>query len=135
MKRVNRVFAVIIISIMVFTTACEKTETDGPVDDREKFIGTWDGQTDGTQGQRNFSLVITASNSAPDQILMQNFDGGTGTVVASVSGNLFSIPSQMVSGETIEGDGSYSNGSLTFTFTIDDGQSVEDRTGTANNKR
>jgi hypothetical protein len=134
MKRVNRILAVIVIGILVFTTACEKTEPDVNTNDRDKFIGTWDGQSDGPGGHRNFSLIISASSSAPDQIKMQNFDGGTGTVFATVSGDLFSIPSQLVSGETIKGDGSYSNSNLSFSFTIDDGQTVEDRTGTANNK-
>ncbi len=135
MKRFNRILTAVIFGIMIVVTGCEKTENDGPVDDRDKFIGTWDGESNGSGGQRYFNLIITASNSSPDEILMKNFDGGTGTVVAVVSGNLFSISSQLISGETIEGDGSFSDNALAFTFTIDDGQGVEDRTGTGKNKR
>jgi hypothetical protein len=134
MKKIEKVLAVVVIGLMILISGCEKTDEGVNTTDRDKFIGTWDGQSDGAGGHRNFSLVISASASAPDQIKMQGFDGGTGTIFANVSGNLFSIPSQTVSGETIKGDGSYSNASLTFTFSIDDGQTVENRTGSAANK-
>ena len=115
---------------------CEKTEPDVSTADRDKFIGTWDGQSDGSGGHRNFSLIISASSSAPDQIKMQNFDGGSGLVFATVSGSSFSIPSQTVTGETIQGSGNHSGTALSFTFSIDDNQggAIENRTGSANNK-
>jgi hypothetical protein len=134
MKKIEKILAVIVIGLMIFITGCEKTDEGVNTSDRDKFIGTWDAHSDGPGGHRNFSLVISASASAPEQIKLQGFDGGTGTIFADVSGNLFSIPSQIVSGETIKGDGSYSGGTLSFTFTVDDGQTVENRTGAANNK-
>ena len=134
MKTLNRILLATLFTALIFLTGCEKTEPDINSSARDKFIGTWDGQSSGTGGPRNFSLVITASASDPDQILLDNFDGGTGIVSAIVSGNSFSIPSQSVSGETIQGSGSYSSATLSFSFTIDDGQGVENRTGSANNK-
>jgi hypothetical protein len=132
MKKFKKVL-ILLIGVLVFATSCEKTD-EGPVDDRDKFIGTWNGQSDGPGGHRNFTLVITAGNSSEDQIKMQGFDGGSGAVFATVSGNLFSIPSQLISGETIQGDGNFSSDELNFSFTIDDGQSVENRTGKATGK-
>jgi hypothetical protein len=134
MKIFNRLSAILIVCVLIFITGCEKTEPDVTTTDRDKFIGTWDGQSDGPNGHRNFSLVIIASVSAPDQIKMENFDGGTGIVFANVSGNALSIPSQIVSSETIQGSGNLSGGTISFTFSIDDGQTIENRTATANNK-
>jgi hypothetical protein len=134
MKKIK--LSAITLTVLLFTiTGCEKTEEDPITDDRDKFIGTWDGQSNGPGGQRSFNLVITASNSAPDQILMDNFDGGSGIVYANVNGNSLAIPSQIVSGETIAGSGNFTGSTINFTFTIDDGQGVENRTAIASNKQ
>lgn len=117
-------------------TSCEK-EDEGDVsgNEREKFLGDWLGQSTGTvQGAINFNMTITASNSAPNQILLENFDGyGSGTFVpATVSGSDFSLLRTIVSGDTIEGTGRFnSNNTLSFSFTVRDGQTVDSRTGTA----
>lgn len=117
-------------------TACEKTD-DGDItgNDREKFLGAWLGQSNGNvQGTINFNMTITASNSAPDQILIENFDGyGSGTFIpATVAGSDFSLLRTIISGDTIEGSGRYSaNNTLSFSFTVRDGQTVESRSGTA----
>jgi hypothetical protein len=132
MKKIKKVLLVL-IGVLVFSTGCEKTD-EGPVDDRDKFIGTWNAHTDGSGGHRNFTLVISAGNSSEDQIKMQGFDGGTGVILANVSGNSISIPAQSISGETIQGEGNYANAELDFSFTIDDGQTVENRTGKATDK-
>ena len=131
----NIYFLIVVLSgISILIMSCEKSEPEVTSSDRDKYIGTWDGQSDGSGGHRNFPLIITISNSAPDQIKMENFDGGSGIVFATVSGNSISIPSQLVSGETILGTGSHLGNSLSFTFNVNDGQSSENRTGVANNK-
>ena len=133
MKNQKKIVAIIMIAFFSIFYGCEKTEPDVATTDRDKFIGTWIAQSLGAGGPRNFTLKITASNSAPDQVLMNNFDGGgTNTFVpANINGNTLSIIRTVVSGETIEGSGAYSGGNLSFTFTIDDGQTIENRTGTA----
>ena len=133
MMNQKKIVAIIMIAFFTALTGCEKTEPDLPTTDRDKFIGTWSAQSFGAGGPRTFTLTITASNSAPDQVLMNNFDGGgTNTFVpANINGNTLSIIRTVISGETIEGSGAYSGGNLSFTFTIDDGQTIENRTGTA----
>ncbi|MFZ7107716.1 MAG: hypothetical protein ACO1HD_13905, partial [Bacteroidota bacterium] len=117
-------------------SSCEKTD-DGDIsgNDREKFLGDWLGQSTGSvQGSINFNMTITASNSAPDQVLFENFDGyGSGTFIpATVSGSDFSFIRTIISGDTIEGSGRYnSNNTLSFSFTVRDGQTVDTRSGTA----
>ena len=129
-KKIAVIF--ILFAITVFT-GCEKTDTEVPTSDRDKFLGTWSAQSTGSGGTRNFQLTITASNSAPDQVIMQNFDfAGTNTYIpAVISGNSLTIIRTVVSNETYEGTGNYSSGNLNFNFTVDDGQTVESRTCTA----
>lgn len=116
--------------------SCESTDDATPDDSgRDKYLGTWNGETDGPiGGQINFTTEITASNTADDQIVMENFDGyGQSTyVVATVDGSTMTIPRNIIGSDTIQGSGSYrSNGTLSFTFTVRDGQNVDYRTGTA----
>ncbi|MBL7948693.1 MAG: hypothetical protein JNN19_06865, partial [Bacteroidia bacterium] len=64
----------------------------------------------------------------------ENFDGyGSGTFIpATVSGSDFSFIRTIISGDTIEGSGRYnSNNTLSFSFTVGDGQTVDTRSGTA----
>ena len=133
MKTQKKISTIFILSVLTFITGCEKSETDVPTTDRDKFIGTWLAQSVGSGGTRNFNLTIAASNSASDQVIMQNFDGGgTNTFIsATISGNSLSIIRTVVSNETIEGSGNYSGGNLSFNFTVYDGQTLENRTCTA----
>ena len=134
MKKNIYFLIVVLFGMSILIMSCEKSEPEVTSSDRDKYIGTWDGQSDGSGGHRNFPLIITISNSAPDQIKMENFDGGNGIVFATVSGNSLSIPSQVVSSETIQGTGNHLGVSLSFSFTVYDGQVSENRTGIANNK-
>ena len=134
MKKNIYFLIVVLFGISILIMSCEKSEPEVTTSDRDKYIGTWDGQSDGSGGHRNFPLIITISNSSPDQIKMENFDGGNGIVFATVSGNSLSIPSQVVSSETIQGTGNFSINAISFLFSVDDGQSVENRTGAAKGK-
>ena len=130
MKSIFKISALIMVATLLFITGCEKTEPEVTTADRDKFIGSWSGTSTGQGGPRSFNMTIRASNSAPDQVLMEEFDGlAAGTYVkASVSGNLITIISTSISGETYEGSGNLSGTTISFTFTIDDGQTVENRT-------
>lgn len=128
----NYLFA-FLICILCFTS-CEKN--DEPIatgSDREKFLGTWAGNSNGPGGFRVFNMTITASNSAPDQILLSNFDGvGVGNIIyATVSGNSLSLITTLVGQDRYDGTGALNNSTLSFSFTIDDGQTIESRTATA----
>jgi hypothetical protein len=136
MKNFKRVLILLALAGITVFTGCEKTEDDSDIStaDREKFLGQWNGVSSGSGGTRNFNMTITGSNSAPDQILMENFDlAGSGTYVrAIVSGNSLTILTTTISGETYDGTGVLSNDGkrLTFNFSIDDGQTLENRTAT-----
>ena len=131
--RASRYFFAVILCTLLFT-ACEKTEDTGPnTSDRDKFLGSWSGSSTGTGGTRNFNMTVTASNSASDQIILNNFDGvGTGNfIAANISGSSLSLVSTLVGSDRYDGTGSISGSTLSFTFTIDDGQTIENRSATA----
>ncbi|MFN8166651.1 MAG: hypothetical protein U0X76_10940 [Bacteroidia bacterium] len=126
--------AILLIALSVIVTSCEKTDPDQPNSaDRDKFIGTWYGNSTGTGGSRSFTLTITSGSSSADQILLKNFDaaGNTTTIYATVSGSSFSFSSQLIGSDTYQGNGSYSSGNLSFTFSVDDGQTIDNRSGSA----
>lgn len=119
---------------MLFISSCEKTNDELDTDNREKFLGIWRAVSTGPGGDVNFNMNITASNSDPSEILMENFDAlGNGTYVAgNISGNSISIPRNLVHSDTIIGEGRYlSDKTLSFTYEVRDGQTVENRSATA----
>ena len=74
-------------------------------------------------------MVINASNSAPEQIIIKGFDGGNtnSNLPASVSGNVVALVTTVISNETIAGNGNLTGDTLRFDFTLDDGQTIENR--------
>lgn len=127
---------IIILFLLCSTVfiSCQKNNDIGiATTDRDQFLGTWYGTTTGSGGQRSFTLTITASNSASDQILLRNFDGAGSTsyIAATVSGSSFTMTSTLIGIDRYDGTGSLSSGTMSFTFSIDDLQGIENRTGTA----
>lgn len=120
--------------LSLLLTACEKTDEDPVTADRDKYLGSWRGVSTGNGGTINFNMSVTASNSSPSQIIMENFDGyGSGVyVIAGISGNSIIIPQNLIGSDTIIGSGSYqSDNTLSFAFTVKDGQTTDSRTATA----
>ena len=124
----------ILIGSSFFISSCDKTDEGPGTTDRDKFLGLWKASSFGSGGDVNFNMTITASGSDPSEILMENFDAlGNGTYVsANVTANSIYIPRNLVHSDTIQGDGIYnSNNTLSFTYEVRDGQTVENRTATA----
>ena len=121
-------------AVALTINACEPDDV-APDVSRNDYLGAWTGQSDGpVNGPLGFQMNITASNSSSDGILMENFDavGAGRKVVAYVDGGNITIPLNIINGDSIIGSGTYrSNGSLSFSFTVSDGQTVDERTATA----
>lgn len=129
MKKTHLLAVIFITSLAL--TSCEKTEPDVSTADREKFLGTWNAVSQTTAGAaiRNFQMIINASNSAPEQIIIKGFDGGSinSNLPAEVSGNNVSLITTVISNETISGTGVMTGDTLRFDFSVDDGQTIENR--------
>lgn len=124
----------ILIGSMSFLSSCEDSENDPNVLDREKFLGEWKASSFGPGGDVNFNMTIEASNSDESEVFIKNFDAlGTNTnVFANINGNSIFIPRNLVHSDTIQGEGLYhSDKTLSFTYEVRDGQTVENRTATA----
>ncbi len=115
--------------------ACQKdTENNPSVPDRDKFLGTWIAHSSGTSGELNFTMTIVAGASSANQIKISNFDAeGSGTfILADVSGTSISLNPTTIGQDNISGSGTYnSNNTLSFSYTINDGQTTDVRTATA----
>lgn len=131
-RNIQRLF--LLAAMVIGINACEPDDV-APDVTRDDYLGAWTGQSDGPiNGPLGFQMTITASNSAPNEILMDNFDAvGVGRkVIAVVDGGNITIPLNYISGDSIIGSGRYkTDGTLSFSFTVSDGQSVDERTATA----
>ena len=128
-------YGIMIFSSLLMLNACEKSETGPNSTDREKILGIWKMTSTGSVGGTiNSNINITASVSAPDQVLIENFDGeGSGTyVIASIDGSSIFISQNIIASDTIQGQGAYhADNTLSFTFSVKDGQTTDNRTATA----
>jgi hypothetical protein len=112
---------------------CKKNDSN-PTD---VFPGTWHVTSHHSpSGQTlHWDLTIVAGSS-DNEILLDNFDqiGATHYIRATYSGSSFTIPQQLYAGNntTYQGSGTYnSNGTLSFSYTADDGVQVDNVTATA----
>jgi hypothetical protein len=136
MKLKNSYKAVLFILVVSATFfACQQEDTAPSSADRDKFLGTWITHSSGpVHGTLDFTMTITAGTSSAAQIKIENFDEeGSGTfILGEVSGNNVSLTQTTINGDVISGSGSYnSNGTLSFTYTVNDGQTNDSRTATA----
>src|SRR5436190_23035803 len=107
----KNIFRIIVVMLMIASLdACEKDSENDPsvaTSDRDKFLGTWITQSNGTSGTQNFTMTISAGASNASQILIKNFEneGASTTTIAEISGNSISISQQVVASDTIQGSG------------------------------
>jgi hypothetical protein len=129
---------IILACFLLFSlAACTEDEPMTGGSDRDKYIGSWNVSSNGSQsGHLTYTMDIVAGNSSPAQVIMKNFDfQGTQTnTVAEVDGNTIAIlnnPPQVFGNDTIAGHGTYSNNQITFSYTVRDGITTDVVTATA----
>ena len=138
MKNLFRYLFIILAVVFIASCAEEDDPINGISDARSKYVGTWTAQeTSSVFGTSTYSITISISNSNDEDILIKNFynlGAGTvtiGTVNVEGSANTLQIKQQTVSGNVLNGSGSLSNGTLTLSFTSNDGQTIDNVTVTA----
>jgi hypothetical protein len=123
-------FALILLVFAASSCAPEEEEPT-PVDDRDKFVSAngWSCQENSSQtGASTFTVHITKSSSNTAQIQLENFYnyGFQNKAIASVNGSSFTIASQQISGNTVQGSGTLqSNGSITMNYTVNTGSAID----------
>src|SRR6266404_1467918 len=99
----NPKLVVLTLIALIGVSSCQKNDNSTPTTtDRDKFLGTWHVSSYGTVfHQQNWDMIVNASVTAPDQILIKDFDQQSGTTTyGTVSGNNFSITTQVIGKET-----------------------------------
>lgn len=114
---------IIALFFAAFLSACDPNE--GVLVTRDNYVGTWscnDTEVPITKNAYSVSIVLDSTNSS--RILIKNFSqfGASYSVNAVVAGKNFTIESQTVLGETINGDGTLvDNNKIECTYFTNDG--------------
>lgn len=129
MKLIRNIIAVMAIGGTIFLASCAKEDdSTGTGDDRDKFVGSWT-CNESIQGgpSSTYTTTISKDVTSSNKIKAEGFYGlGAGVFTFMViDGNNITIQNQSVSGNTLSGSGSYSNGTFSVHFSADDGQSVQ----------
>lgn len=125
------------IFLILSLQACQPDETEEPTPtgERDKFVASWKCTEQSNQTGTNpaFNVNITKSGTSESQVLIENFYGlgFDKKPYAEISGNSISIPTQIVSGNTIKGSGNLSGTStINMNYTVNDGSSIDSITAT-----
>ena len=130
MKWLRNIIAFAAVGGTLFLASCAKEDNNNSTagDDRDKFTGSWTcNETSQQHGSSTYTMTISKDVTSASQVIAKNFyalGNSTNTIIV-VDGNNMTIQSQSVSGNTLSGTGSYSNGNLTLHFSADDGQTVD----------
>ena len=131
MKRIRNSIAILIIGTTVFLASCAKEEES---DARDKFVGSWTcNETSQQQGNSTYTMSVSKDVTSSNNIIAKNFYnlGNSTNTIMVIDGNNINIQSQVVSGYTINGSGTYSNGGFSLSFSADDHQTVDHATVSA----
>lgn len=123
-----------LLLVVLATASCQPDEDQPeptPTDDRDKFVNTngWSCQENSSQtGASTFTVHILKSSANSSDIQIENFYnfGFQNKATAAVNGSSFTIASQQLSGNTIQGSGAYqSNGTITMNYTVNNGSAID----------
>lgn len=127
--KINIKLAIFSIALTSFIS-CEIDDEDG--DTRDVFEGQWHvAETSTVLGQRNYLVDIAISESNGSRIDLFDFYklGFSDSVYATVSAILsetVTIPTQILHGNEIKGQGTLANDNLiNFTYYVDDGNEID----------
>jgi len=132
--KMNKYFLGLAVFLLLFIASCKKDDStpDNGTDARDKYVKSWTCQeTSQQQGNSTYSITISKDVTSSNKILVKNFYalGNTTNTIMIVDGNNITISSQNVTGTILVGSGVYNNStSMNFTFTADDGITVDNVT-------
>lgn len=114
-----KIYATLAILSVLFIVACQAF-VPKPVDQRDKFTGSFNASENSysLQTTNTFKIIISKSAEPDSLIYIKNFYNAGLEVTANVSGNKISIPLQVASNYKIEGIGSINGTQLTLTYNV-----------------
>lgn len=111
-------------------SACAPDDDDIVIDDRDKFIGTWTCNDNGsTSGTSTYTVVVERLGDV-DSVKIKNFYflGNGNSVTGLVSSNNINLPQQTTDGIIISGSGSFSNNGFSINYKAIDGAVTDNGT-------
>lgn len=123
----DKLFIPLFLGIMIFFTACEKTQDILPnnSDLRDDFIGEWTCSETELKSTEDYTVTIEKNPQNSSQVVLQNFGllGPDAFPYAYITDDRITLPQQTVNGYTIKN----ANGELVdqetieWTYTLNDG--------------
>lgn len=134
-KRSFYLLAVLIGSFALAMNSCIDDVIDDDEDPTEKFVGSWVvSENSQLFGQNTYNVNISINPGNSSEVIIDNFymEGYGENVKALVVSNSLSIYSQtMCDGtKTVNGSGNYSNGTISISYTVNDGADIDNVTAT-----
>lgn len=130
----------LIFALIMTAVSCAPEEEEEPeptiTDDRDMFVHSngWSCAENSSQsGPSTFTVHINKSTTNSSQIFIENFYnfGFQNKATATVSGSSFTIASQQLAGNTIQGNGTMqANGTVTMNYTVNSGSAIDTCTAT-----
>jgi len=121
--KTKRFFYLVIVPVIVITIlSCAKEDNDDLIDDRDKFLGTWNVNETCTRDSYSVKIVKDPSNSS--QVIIENFwliGYHEKAPYAIVAGNNITIPKQkMCNNEAneVNGSGTLSKNKINWNYTV-----------------
>jgi hypothetical protein len=126
-SKFKTVLSSILFGFSLFLASCapDDSEDISPVDDRDKYIGTWScAENSSKSGASTFDVTLRKNSNESNQLLMDNFYllGSTHFAVLTKSANSITISTQSISGNTVQGSGTIaSDTKINLSYTVNDG--------------
>ncbi len=124
-------FTYILISSLFI--ACSPEDETTPTEDRDKFIASWTcNESSSITGSNPPFTVHINKGTASDAVLIENFYGlgFTNKATGEITVNDIDIPTQILAGNTIQGNGTISGNIISMHYSVNDGAGVDSLTVT-----
>lgn len=124
MQSFKQLCSMLFFCLTLVSCTDEDPLVDQDTDPRDKFIGAWNVREE-TAGQvtGNYSSAVTNNPNNTSQIIINNIYGlgDSKKIAALVAGNTLQISQANITGISISGSGTFSDGGFIINLTIDEG--------------
>ncbi len=110
------------IFALLLLASCNVYYAEPRYDSRDQIVGSYDAEeySDTYDESIYYSMIVSKSSHASDEIYLNNFCGSNIRVYAYLDYNSITIPFQIVDGYEIEGVGHISESDLSLSYRVKD---------------
>ncbi len=124
--KIKKFFYLVFVPVIAIAIlSCAEEDNDDLIDDRDKFLGTWNVNETCTRDSYSVEIVKDPSNSS--QVIIENFwliGYHEKAPYAIVAGNNITIPKQQMcnnGANEVSGGGTLSKNKISWNYTVNDG--------------